>query len=249
MTLIGVTLRVQAGQDSLQKLALNRTYFEALRSAGAEVLPIPALSDVAADTYYDLVDGLLIPGGPDVEPGRYHEVQRADANVHVNRDLDELEFALLDRALADGMPVLAICRGIQVLNVACGGTLWQDLHVEGATQRPHDCEPRNSLVHDMEIEPDSLLAQTIGSTRVAVNSLHHQAIRDLGRSLRAVGVTDDGLVEAVEMPDRRFVVGIQCHPEELVKKADWPHRLFAALIGAAADYRAVRSQGQTRSAR
>ena len=249
MTVIGVTLRVQAGQDSLQKLALNRTYFDALRSAGAEVLPIPALSDVSAETYYGLVDGLLIPGGPDVEPGRYRQAQRADANVHVNHDLDELEFALLERALADGMPVLAICRGIQVLNVACGGTLWQDLHVEGATQRPHDCEPRDSLVHDMQIEPGSLLAQTIGETRVAVNSLHHQAIRGLGDSLRAVGMTDDGLIEGVEMPDRRFVVGIQCHPEELVKKAAWPRRLFAGLVEAASDYRAVRSQGRTRSAR
>ena len=247
--MIGLTLRVQAGQDSLPKVALNRTYFAALRSAGAEVLPIPALSDVSADTYYEMVDGLLIPGGPDVEPARYHEAQRADANVHVNHDLDEMEFALLERALADGMPVLAICRGIQVLNVACGGTLWQDLHVQGATQRPHDCEPRDSLVHDMEIEPDSVLAQTIGATRVAVNSLHHQAIRDLGGSLRAVGVTDDKLIEAVEMPDRRFVVGIQCHPEELVNKATWPHRLFAVLVDAAADYRRLRSQGRTRSAR
>ena len=232
MTVIGVTLRVQAGQDSLPKLALNRTYFDALRAAGADVLPIPALGGVAVEAYYGMLDGLVIPGGPDVEPRRYGAETRPDAGVHVNHELDELELALLDRALRDGMPVLAICRGIQVLNVACGGTLWQDIHVEGATERPHDQEPRDLLVHGLDVDPDSLLARTMGATHVEVNSLHHQAIRDLGRGLRAVACSDDGLIEGVEMPDHRFVLGIQCHPEELVATQDWARRLFSALVQA-----------------
>jgi putative glutamine amidotransferase len=234
VTVIGVTLRVQPGMDSLPKLALNKTYFDALRAAGADVLPIPALDGVPVERYYRMLDGLLIPGGPDVEPRRYGMATRSDAGVHVDRMLDELEVALLDLALADGMPVLTICRGIQVLNVACGGTLWQDIHVEGATTKPHDVQPRDAMVHGLDIEPDSLLAVTMGATHVEVNSLHHQAIRGLGRGLRAVACSDDGLIEGIEMSDRAFVVGIQCHPEEVAFQERWAARLFEGLVTACA---------------
>jgi putative glutamine amidotransferase len=230
MSVIGVTLRVQKGGDDLPKLALNKTYFDALANAGAQVLPIPALSGVRADGYFGLLDGLLIPGGPDVDPKRYGATVRADANVHTNPELDELEFALLERAIPEDLPVLAICRGIQVLNVALGGTLWQDIHVEGATSHDHDCPPRDSIVHGLEIEPGSMLARSIGADRVQVNSLHHQAIRDVAPSLRAVGTTEDGLIEGVEMPDHRFVVGIQAHPEELAPRHEWARRLFEAFV-------------------
>jgi putative glutamine amidotransferase len=128
--------------------------------------------------------------------------------------------------------VLAICRGIQVLNVACGGTLWQDVNVEGATVESHDREPRDSLVHGLDIDPDSMLARTVGQTHLEVNSLHHQAIRDLGPSLRAVAQSTDGLIEGVEMPGHRFVMGIQCHPEELIGKEPWALSLFTALVEA-----------------
>ena len=233
MTLIGVTLRVQPGMDWLPKLALNKTYFDALQDAGAEVLPIPAFGGVAADDYYRILDGLLLPGGPDVEPRRYGAATRPDAGVHVNEDLDALEFALLARALDDDKPVLAICRGIQVLNVALGGTLWQDLHVEGATTRSHDQEPRDSLAHDLRVDPSSLLARAIGAEHLQVNSLHHQAIRDVAPKLRAVAWADDGLVEGVEMPGHRFVVGVQAHPEELAPRHAWARRLFEAFASAA----------------
>jgi putative glutamine amidotransferase len=152
-------------------------------------------------------------------------------------EVDEAEFTLLRWAIADGMPVLAICRGIQVLNVACGGTLWQDLHIEGATHVAHDREPRDLLAHAIAIEPKSVLARAIGATRAEVNSLHHQAIRDLGAGLRAVATSDDGLIEGVELRDHRFVVGIQCHPEELAPKHEWARRLFAAVADAGAQYR------------
>ena len=99
-------------------------------------------------------------------------------------ELDEVELTLASWAIADGLPVLGICRGIQVLNVACEGTLWQDLNVEGATHEEHDREPRDLLVHGLDVEPGTLLARTLGETHLRVNSLHHQAIRDLGPSLR-----------------------------------------------------------------
>ena len=242
MTVAGIPLRPFSTGDFPPKLALNRTYFDSLEVAGCEIVPIPILRDVSRLRFhYELLDALVLPGGADVEPRRYGTVARDDCGLYMMPELDEAEFTLLRWAIADGMPVLAICRGIQVLNVACGGTLWQDLHVEGVTRVAHDREPRDALVHGLEIEPKSLLARALGVTHVQVNSLHHQAIRDLGAGLRAVATSDDGLIEGVELDDHRFVVGIQCHPEELAPKHDWARRLFKALVSAGAEYRESRS--------
>jgi putative glutamine amidotransferase len=215
------------------KLALNRTYFDALEKAGATVLPIPTVRDAERLRYhYDLLEALLLPGGADVEPSRYGAAARQDCNLYLMPELDEVELKLVAWALADNLPVLAICRGIQVLNVACGGTLWQDVNVEGATAELHDREPRDLLAHGLDIDPDSLLARTLGETHLEVNSLHHQAIRDVAPSLRAVAHSSDGLIEGIEMPGHRFVVGIQCHPEELVGKESWASSLFTAFVEA-----------------
>ena len=237
MTVVGLPLRPFITPGNPPKLALNRTYFDALEAAGADTLPIPIVPDDNLRFYYEMLDGLVLPGGADVEPQRYGEAPRADRGLYTMPEVDAAEFTLLRWALADGLPVLAICRGIQVLNVALGGTLYQDIHVEGATARPHDCEPRDSLVHGLDLEPSSLLARSIGATHVEVNSLHHQAVRDLAPSLRAVGRSDDGLIEGVERPGDGFVVGIQAHPEELAPQHEWARKLFEALVEAAAGYR------------
>lgn len=235
MTVVGITLRSFTGADFPPKLALNRAYFDALETAGAAVLPIPIVKDPQRLRFhYDQIDALLLPGGADVEPRRYGAVARDDCNLTVMPELDEVELTLAGWALRDDLPVLAICRGIQLLNVACGGTLWQDVNVEGATGEQHDVNPRDVPVHDLELLPDSLMAKATGRTRVKVNTLHHQAIREVGRSLKAIGRSPDGLVEAVEMPGHRFVLGIQCHPEELQKKESWAASLFTALVAAAA---------------
>jgi len=238
MSVIGVPLRPLTSGQPAPKLALNRAYFDALESSGAIALPIPVTHDAGRlRLYYELLDGLLLPGGADVEPRRYGAAARDDCNLTVMPELDEVELTLARWAIADGLPVLGICRGIQVLNVACDGTLWQDVNVEGATHEDHDREPRDLLVHGLDVEPGTLLARTLGETHVRVNSLHHQAIRDLGPSLQAVAHSPDGLVEGVELPDREFVLGIQCHPEELSRKEKWAARLFAGLVEAAGRYR------------
>lgn len=247
MSVIGVTLRPFVGADLPPKLALNRAYFESLDSAGGTPLPIPVVHDVdRLRFYYELLDGLLLPGGADVEPRRYGAVARGDCKLTLMPELDEVELTLARWAIADGLPMLGICRGIQVLNVACGGTLWQDLHVDGATTESHDGEERDALVHALDVEPGSLLARTIGRTQVRVNSLHHQAIRELGGELRAVATSADGLVEGVELPTRDFVLGIQCHPEELSKKEPWAQALFNGLVAAANERRGAhdRAVGQ-----
>jgi putative glutamine amidotransferase len=235
---VGVTLRPLTGSEFPPKLALNQRYFESIEAAGAVALPIPMVSDPERLRYlYERIDALLLPGGADVEPRRYGAVPREDCHLGVIPELDDVELRLADWALADGLPVLGICRGIQVLNVVCGGTLWQDLQVEGAARTSHDQEPRDALVHDLDVEPGSLLARSMGMTHVRVNSLHHQAIRDLGAPLRAVAHSSDGLIEGVEMPSASFVLGIQCHPEELSRKEAWAARLFNALVEAANERR------------
>ncbi|HXN89978.1 MAG TPA: gamma-glutamyl-gamma-aminobutyrate hydrolase family protein [Candidatus Sulfotelmatobacter sp.] len=249
MTVVGVPLRPFASSEAPLKLALNRAYFDALELAGATALPIPIVREVDRIRFhYELLDALLLPGGVDVEPRRYGAVARDDCHLTLMPELDEVELTLTRWAIADGLPVLAICRGIQVLNVACGGTLWQDLQVEGVTRESHDREPRDLLAHGLDIEPDSLLARTVGRTHLEVNSLHHQAIRDVGPSLRAVACSTDGLIEGVELPGHRFVVGMQCHPEELVGKQPWAINMFTALVEAGSRYRAARAQDRTRPA-
>lgn len=233
---VGVTLRPLTTGDSAPKLALNRRYFDSLEDAGAVGMPIPIVSDPERLRHlYERIDALLLPGGADVDPPRYGAEPRDDCNLWVVPELDDVELRLAGWALADGLPILGICRGIQVLNVACGGTLWQDVQVEGATGESHDQEPRprDTVVHDVELEPNSLLARTLGRSRLRVNSLHHQAVREVGADLRAVARSLDGLIEGVEMPSAKFVVGIQCHPEELSRKEEWASRLFAALVDAA----------------
>ena len=237
MTTVGIPLRPFDARDVPQKLALNRAYFDALEQVGADVLPIPVPREPERVRFhYDRIDALLLPGGADVEPRRYGAVARTDCNLFVMPELDEVELRLARWAIDDGMPILGICRGIQVLNVACGGTLWQDLHVEGVVRVSHDREPRDFLLHGLVIERDSLLARALGTRRVRVNSLHHQAIRELGSSLRCVAQSDDGLIEGIEMPGHRFVVGIQCHPEELVKTEKWAPSLFEAFVAAGAEH-------------
>lgn len=233
---VGVTLRPLTSTDFPPKLALNRRYFDSLEDAGAVAMPIPIVSNVEYLRHlFERMDALLLPGGADVDPRRYGAQPRDDCHLGVVPELDEVELRLAEWALKDGLPVLGICRGIQVLNVACGGTLWQDVLVEGATDESHDQDPqpRDTFVHDIDLEPDSLLARSLGARHVRVNSLHHQAVRDVGTHLRAVAWSSDGLIEGVEMPAAKFVVGIQCHPEELSRTQEWAARLFSAFIEAA----------------
>jgi putative glutamine amidotransferase len=243
MTAVGIPLRPLTGEDFPPKLALNRAYFDALEAAGATVVPIPCVSDVARLRFhYKLLDAIVFPGGADVEPRRYGAVAREDCHLTVMPELDEVELALARWALADDLPILAICRGIQLVNVACGGTLWQDVQVEGVTAELHERSPRDLLAHDLDVVPGSLLARTIGQTRIKVNTIHHQAIRQLGDSLEVAGRSSDGLIEAIEMPGHQFVLGIQCHPEELRDKERWAARLFEAVVAAGADRRQARSR-------
>ena len=233
--LIGITLRTLFEKSLPDVLGRNNAYFSALESAGATPLGISAtLSESRLRELFELCDGVCLPGGPDVAPTLYGEETRADCAVEVDDNLDRAEILLARWSLEADKPILAICRGEQVLNVALGGTLWQDLARQGATANSHNqTGSRQELTHNIDVVPDSLLHDIAGSTLVDVNSMHHQAVRDLAQDLVVAARSHDGLVEAVEHPGRRFVVGVQCHPEELYLDRDWARRLFADFVAAA----------------
>jgi putative glutamine amidotransferase len=231
--LIGITCSVGSSPTGAARVQLNQTYERAIREAGGlPVLLAPGLDGDAMNQLTDELQGLLLPGGVDVDPARYRAERHPTTNV--NADLDALEFPLAERALHAGLPILAICRGIQLLNVACGGSLWQDVPSERPTALVHPQKqvPRDHLAHGLRLTADSRLARVLGQIDMPVNSFHHQALRDLGAGLQPVGWAEDGTVEAVEVPGR-FVVGVQCHPEELVESQPAWRRLFTAFVEAA----------------
>ncbi len=232
--LVGLTLRAPAELPLPPVLARNRAYFDALDAAGGTPLGISAsLPEARLRELFDLCDGVCLPGGPDVQPSLYGEELRADCRVEVDPELDRAEMLLARWALDDDKPLLAICRGAQVLNVLLGGTLWQDIGTMRATEHDHyPASTRGEVTHHIDVEPASRLHAIAGGAVVDVNSMHHQAVRDLGNDLVVTARAHDGLVEAVEHPGRRFVVGVQCHPEELYLERPWAQRLFLDFVAA-----------------
>ena len=208
-----------------------REYTQVIDSLGVEVrLLLPAeQGGVPTDQIMIGVGGLLLAGGPDVDPSHYGATPDPGAGLYGCLPLDELEFRLLEYALDHDMPVLAICRGMQVLNVAFGGKLIQDLPGHRAVQKDGKWE---SSTHQIYLSPGSKAAAIIGSAGFfKVNSRHHQGLREAQRAPRLMTTgysVEDGLVEALESPEHSWVIGIQCHPE----RQDEVPRSFAKLFEA-----------------
>jgi putative glutamine amidotransferase len=229
--LIGITIGYDARRAGL--MTLREDYVRSVETAGG--LPVVLAPGKPADaaTLLDRVSGLLLSGGSDVDPDLYGEAPHAKLG-RVVRERDLFEIALCREALERDLPVLAICRGHQVLNVATGGTLIQDIPSQIPRAEDHDPErERWEAAHDVRILPKTRLHSILGMDTVAVNSFHHQAIKALGEGL-VVSATavDDGVIEGIEMPRRRFVVGVQWHPEGFWNRRDGFHSLFDALVGA-----------------
>jgi gamma-glutamyl-gamma-aminobutyrate hydrolase PuuD len=200
--------------------------------AGGRALLVPPSEDGVEETLQAL-DGLLFSGGSDLDPGLYHQEPHEETfGIHEARDRAEL--ALLEAALERDMPVLAICRGSQVLNVARGGDLVQHLP-EVVGDEKHKHTPGTFADHDVTLEEGTRLGSLLGD-HAPVKSHHHQGIGRIGEGLRVAAHAEDGTVEAVEDPDRRFAVGVLWHPE-----AGEDARLFEELVREAAEYRAARS--------
>jgi putative glutamine amidotransferase len=204
---------------------------QAVEQAGGRPVLIPPSEDGVAETLA-AVDGLVFSGGSDLDPDLYDD-EPHEATAGVVPERDRAELALLEAALARDMPVLAVCRGSQVLNVARGGDLVQHLpDVVGDDKHKHT--PGTFADHDVTLEPGTRLAELLGD-RAAVKSHHHQGFGRVGRGLRVAAHAEDGTVEAVEDPSHRFALGVLWHPE-----AGEDRKLFEELVGAAAEYRAAR---------
>ncbi|HZS33163.1 MAG TPA: gamma-glutamyl-gamma-aminobutyrate hydrolase family protein [Methylomirabilota bacterium] len=239
---IGLTGSVMPLAVGTRRTFLNEPYLVAVQEAGG--LPIvvtPAHTGSTLAALYELLDGLVLTGGEDVAPARYGDTT-VHPTVEVVAERDTLEFTLLEWALRDDLPILAICRGVQLLNVALGGTLYQDLPTERPVPLGHNQmlaeRPRTDPHHPVAVTPGSALADVLGQDRIEVNSLHHQGIKRLAPGLTAVAHAPDDLVEGVEPTDptgRSFLIGVQWHPEELARAGDVPsRRLFERFVAAAA---------------
>ena len=225
---------------TFRRQAIGAAYVAAVLAAGGVPLVLPYQAGHAADLLA-VVDGLLLSGGGDVDPARYGDTTRHPATYGIDAARDAFELDLATAAVAAEVPVLGICRGLQVLNVAGGGTLWQ--HVpdlpDGEAAVGHRQQERglaaDAVGHELRLEPGSLAARAHdGAATIGVNSFHHQAVRDLAPGFVATAHAPDGVVEAVERPGRAWLLGVQWHPE-LMFERDLAHLApFAALVDAAA---------------
>jgi putative glutamine amidotransferase len=229
-----VTPDLEAGE--WPRLWLKRCYADAVVRAGGLPLVTPYAAEVAE--LLELCDGVLITGGAfDVPPGEYGET-RLPACGPENPERTAFERRLLEGALARGIPVLGVCGGMQLLNVVCGGSLYQDLKTQVPAAGDHEQKtPRDRPAHPLAVEAGSWLARTVGLEGLAVNSTHHQAVNRVGDGLVAVGFGPDGIVEAIEDPRARFVVGVQWHPEMLLDSAPWNLAVYRGLVEAAGERR------------
>jgi putative glutamine amidotransferase len=236
--------------DAAERTGVNGAYVRSVLGAGGVPIILPPLLDAAlVERALDGIDGVVLTGGEDIHPGLYG----AEPSPHLyppSRERDLFELGLFAAARERALPILGICRGIQLVNVGLGGTLFQDLPSERPSSVAHDPGgARQARTHEVRLEPGSRAAEALGRTRVAVNSFHHQAIDRLGTGLVATGWTEDELIEAAESEDRStWLLAVQWHPEEMHADMAAPERgLFRALVEAASG-RAAASGASARRA-
>jgi putative glutamine amidotransferase len=223
--------RARWGMWDQQAVLLSRSYVEAVQRAGALVLMLPPDEQLLEDpsVVLDLLDGLVLAGGADIDPASYGE-QAHPETVDTVPERDRFEIALVRAAIERDLPVLGICRGMQLINVAYGGTLLQHLpELFGHHEHLRVPGTFDGADHDVELSEGSIAARAAGETHHATKSHHHQGVDRLGEGLQISGSSSmDGLPEAIEMPGRRFVLGVQWHPE-----ADRRSHVVGALVAEA----------------
>jgi putative glutamine amidotransferase len=219
---------------------MAQRYVRVLAAGGAVPWLIPLLpgDEATLRLIYDRLDALFLTGGVDVDPGAYGE-PRHDRCDRSDPARDWTEISLVRWALADKKPVLGVCRGIQVINVACGGSLYQHLAEQLPDSIKHDYFPtaaehaRDYLAHPVRVEPATRLGRLLGAAELPVNSMHHQGIKRLAPGLRSSAFAPDGLIEGVEGGNGHYLVAVQWHPEELADSDPGMRRLFTSFLDAA----------------
>jgi putative glutamine amidotransferase len=231
--LIGITTRNGKDPDGHPLTALQHTYTRAIVQAGG--LPILIPSMLLEEDFFDLyshVAGILFSGGGDISLEYFNGPDHSRI-AEVDEARDAIEINLMRAAVHDGKPVLGICRGAQVMNVALGGTLYTHIYdqLKGALDHAYPGDLRRVLVHPVNVDETTRSAEIFGETLLNVNSLHHQGLKDIAPGLRATGYAPDGLVEVVEIPDHPYAVSVQWHPEWLTDQLPM-QRLFKSFVDA-----------------
>jgi putative glutamine amidotransferase len=232
---IGITVGTSSTKRQTPRFGTNQVYVRAVEGAGGIAVLIPPMPKRESIELLDRLDGLLIPGGADADPSLYGEAP-APSIEEWDRPRDDLELALIRAAEKRGMSVFGVCRGQQLINIAHGGTLFQDIKTETGSRIKHrspKSRGRDYLAHEIEIDGSSWFAETARSKHLTVNSLHHQAARSIGRGLHVTAWSSDGIIEGLETADRR-VVAVQCHPEELTE-IRWARNLFGSFVASCRD--------------
>lgn len=219
---VGITANLASDEGTH---SLRGSYLQAVKRAGGVPVIIPCLGSELVPVYGQRINAVILSGGGDIDPIHWGEAaQKGLGQVTPERDFFEL--AMARWAVANDVPLLAICRGMQVLNVALGGNLYQD--IRGGRQMHSQNAPRDYPIHDIIINEDTKLAELLGHNTVRVNSFHHQAVKQVGNGLKISALARDGMVEAVEMANHKFLLGVQWHPESLTGAVG--EGLFKALV-------------------
>lgn len=226
--IIGITFTYDIKDDP------SNNYVKAVKEFGG--IPRTLYPRISEDAYAD-IDGLVLTGGPDINPSYYGEAVHETTDIEPDRDA--LELLLFKRSMKKNLPVFGICRGIQVMNVAMGSSLYQDIPSQFTDHLTHKIvENADDSWHDIKIQSGSLLNQITCERVAKVNSRHHQALKVIGEGFVVTAQSADGIIEAIENPSKGFVLGVQYHPERMLETADFlEHRrkLFEAFIQAASE--------------
>lgn len=231
--IIGIGADVHVTHGKRDRAFAYTTYVDALRRAGALPVVLPPQPENALEIL-ETLDGLVLAGGFDCAPSLYGEEQHPTVQPMDSRR-QENDLALAGAARQLGVPTLGICLGLQVMNVAAGGSLVQDIDSQVGTDVRHASEPENRARHDVTIQPGTQLAAILGEQSMNVNSSHHQAIRNVAEGFRVTAQAPDGIVEGMEDPQLPFYLGVQWHPEDMPGENS-ASRLFAAFVEAAQEY-------------
>lgn len=246
--LIGVTTQTLQAIEGIpaelpKSWVMNQQYVRALVAAGGAPVLLPLLADDTETlrAIFDRLDGVLVPGGVDIDPAVYNHPHHKLLG-RLDPERDSTEVTITRWALEARTPFLGLCRGLQVLSVALGGTLWQDLTQERPDSEKHDYFPqggfsRDHLAHNVDVRGGTRLSEALGTGPIAVNSMHHQGIRNLGARLVPTAIAEDGLIEGAELEGAGFAVGVQWHPEMFKSGEPSVGKLFEDFVGAASTER------------
>lgn len=228
--IIGVTPQYDIEKD---RIKIEPSYFEAIQKAGGIPILLPLHNDTKdLQDLLKCIDGIVFSGGPDVNPFYFNEEAIPECRVIV-QERDRMELDLLPLVMQLKIPVLAICRGIQVVNIALGGDIYQDITAQTntVTRIMHDQKAkRSTTVHKVQIAKDTLLERILDKGEIFVNSFHHQVVRKLGKDLIVAATSSDGLIEAVTMENYPFFLGVQWHPEDLYEVDKNAQKIFHEFI-------------------